>query len=193
LQHIYRSLNTDGKARAAVVLPDNVLFADGDGEKIRKDLMEKCNLHTILRLPTGIFYAQGVKTNVLFFTRGKTDKANTKEVWIYDLRNDMPSFGKTNPLKKEHFDDFVECYADSDLSARKETYSEENPNGRWRKFTYEEILARDKTSLDITWMKSDSDAEDFTLAELLEQIKEKSTNISKAVAELEALIGEVEE
>ena len=193
LQHIYRSLNTDGKARAAVVLPDNVLFADGDGERIRKDLMEKCNLHTILRLPTGIFYAQGVKTNVLFFTRGKTDKDNTKEVWIYDLRNDMPSFGKTNPLKKEDFDDFVACYADGDLSARKETYSEENPNGRWRKFTYEEILARDKTSLDITWIKSDTGADDYTLAELLEQIKEKSANISKAVNELEALVGEVEE
>lgn len=193
LQHIYRSLNTNGKARAAVVLPDNVLFADGDGERIRKDLMEKCNLHTILRLPTGIFYAQGVKTNVLFFTRGKTDKGNTKEVWIYDLRNDMPSFGKTNPLKREDFDDFVICYADGDLSARKETYSEENPNGRWRRFTYEEILARDKTSLDITWIKSDSGADDYTLAELLDQIKEKSANISKAVTELEALIGEVEE
>ena len=77
--------------------------------------MDKCNLHTILRLPTGIFYAQGVKTNVLFFTRGKTDKHNTKEVWIYDLRNDMPSFGKTNPLKTEHFGDFVNCYADGDL------------------------------------------------------------------------------
>lgn len=193
LQHIYRSLNTNGKARAAVVLPDNVLFADGDGERIRKDLMEKCNLHTILRLPTGIFYAQGVKTNVLFFKRGKTDKGNTKEVWIYDLRNDMPSFGKTNPLKREDFDDFVICYADGDLAARKETYSEENPNGRWRRFTYEEILARDKTSLDITWIKSDSGADDYTLAELLDQIKEKSANISKAVAELEALIGEVEE
>ena len=91
LQHIYRSLKANGKARAAVVLPDNVLFADGDGERIRRDLMDKCNLHTILRLPTGIFYAQGVKTNVLFFTRGKTDKHNTKEIWIYDLRNDMPS------------------------------------------------------------------------------------------------------
>ena len=111
LQHIYRSLKANGKARAAVVLPDNVLFADGDGERIRLDLMDKCNLHTILRLPTGIFYAQGVKTNVLFFTRGKTDKHNTKEIWIYDLRNDMPSFGKTNPLKSEHFDDFLKCYA----------------------------------------------------------------------------------
>ena len=193
LQHIYRSLKTNGKARAAVVLPDNVLFADGDGERIRLDLMDKCNLHTILRLPTGIFYAQGVKTNVLFFTRGKTDKHNTKEVWIYDLRNDMPSFGKTNPLKSEHFDDFVECYADGDLSKRKETYSEENPNGRWRKFTIEDILARDKTSLDITWMKVDSGTDDYTLAELLDMIKEKSNNIAKAVAELEALIGEVEE
>lgn len=193
LQHIYRSLKANGKARAAVVLPDNVLFADGDGERIRRDLMDKCYLHTILRLPTGIFYAQGVKTNVLFFTRGKTDKHNTKEVWIYDLRNDMPSFGKTNPLKSEHFDDFVKCYADGDLSKRKETYSEENPNGRWRKFTIEDILARDKTSLDITWMKVDSGTEDNTLAELLDMIKEKSNNIAKAVAELEALIGEVEE
>lgn len=193
LQHIYRSLKTNGKARAAVVLPDNVLFADGDGEHIRLDLMDKCNLHTILRLPTGIFYAQGVKTNVLFFTRGKTDKHNTKEVWIYDLRNDMPSFGKTNPLKSEHFDDFVECYADGDLSKRKETYSEENSNGRWRKFTIEDILARDKTSLDITWMKADSGTDDYTLAELLNMIKEKSNNIAKAVEELEALIGEVEE
>ncbi len=193
LQHIYRSLKINGKARAAVVLPDNVLFADGDGERIRLDLMDKCNLHTILRLPTGIFYAQGVKTNVLFFTRGKTDKQNTKEVWIYDLRNDMPSFGKTNPLKSEHFDDFVECYADGDLSKRKETYSEDNPNGRWRKFTIEDILARDKTSLDITWMKADSGTDDYTLAELLDIIKKKSNNIAKAVAELETLIGEVEE
>lgn len=94
LQHIYRSLKADGKARAAVVLPDNVLFADGEGERIRKDLMDKCTLHTVLRLPTGIFYAQGVKTNVLFFTRGTTDKDNTKEVWFYDLRTNMPSFGK---------------------------------------------------------------------------------------------------
>ncbi len=193
LQHIYRSLKADGKARAAVVLPDNVLFADGDGERIRIDLMNKCNLHTILRLPTGIFYAQGVKTNVLFFTRGKTEKQNTKEVWIYDLRSDMPSFGKKNPLKSEHFDEFIKCYADGDLSKRKETYSEENPNGRWRKFTVEEILARDKTSLDITWMKAESSIDDCTLSELLDMIKEKSDSIAKAVAELEQLLGEVNE
>ena len=193
LQHIYRSLNTNGKARAAVVLPDNVLFADGDGEKIRRDLMEKCNLHTILRLPTGIFYAQGVKTNVLFFTRGAHDTGNTREIWFYDLRSDMPSFGKTNPLKESHFDEFVTCYAGGDLSARHETWSVDNPNGRWRRYTYEEILARDKTSLDITWMKSSTGTDDYTLAELLEQIKTKSANIAKAVAALEELIGEVDE
>ena len=175
------------------MLPDNVLFADGDGEKIRRDLMEKCNLHTILRLPTGIFYAQGVKTNVLFFTRGTQDTGNTREIWFYDLRSDMPSFGKTNPLKESHFDEFVACYASGDLSARHETWSEDNPNGRWRRYTYEEILARDKTSLDITWMKSGSDTDDYTLTELLEQIKTKSTSIANAVAALEELLGEVDE
>jgi len=193
LQHIYRSLNTTGNARAAVVLPDNVLFADGDGERIRQDLMEKCNLHTILRLPTGIFYAQGVKTNVLFFSRGKSDKGNTKEIWFYDLRSDMPSFGKTNPLKESHFDEFVDCYKGGKLEERTQTYSEENPNGRWRKYTIDEIMARDKTSLDITWMRGAATGEDYTLSELLEQIKEKSANISQAVAALEELIGEVDE
>lgn len=110
LQHIYRSLKANGKARAAVVLPDNVLFADGDGQAIRRDLMEKCDLHTILRLPTGIFYAQGVKTNVFFFTSGTSDQGNTKEVWFYDLRTNMPSFGKTHPLKREDFAGFVAAY-----------------------------------------------------------------------------------
>ena len=193
LQHIYRSLNTTGNARAAVVLPDNVLFADGDGERIRQDLMEKCNLHTILRLPTGIFYAQGVKTNVLFISRGKSDKGNTKEIWFYDLRSDMPSFGKTNPLKESHFDEFVDCYKGGKLEERTPTYSEENPNGRWRKYTIDEIMARDKTSLDITWMRGAATGEDYTLSELLEQIKEKSANIVQAVAALEELIGEVDE
>lgn len=193
LQHIYRSLKADGKARAAVVLPDNVLFADGEGEKIRLDLMNKCNLHTILRLPTGIFYAQGVKTNVLFFTREKTEKGNTKNIWFYDLRSEMPSFGKTNPLKIEHFAEFEKCYCPDCMENREETYSEENPNGRWRKFTFEEIAARDKTSLDITWIKAQNASDDYTLEELLDQIKQKSLNIATAVAELEKLISEVEE
>lgn len=194
LQHIYRSLRTDtGTARAAVVLPDNVLFADGDGENIRKDLMEKCNLHTILRLPTGIFYAQGVKTNVLFFERGKTDTGNTKEIWIYDLRSNMPSFGKTNPLLRSHFDEFVECYCAGHMQDRKETYSATNSEGRWRKYRYEEIRARDKTSLDITWIRSGESVDDRTLAELLEEIGEKVANINKAVAALKELIGDLEE
>ncbi|MDE7207467.1 MAG: type I restriction-modification system subunit M [Lachnospiraceae bacterium] len=194
LQHIYRSLRTDtGKARAAVVLPDNVLFADGDGENIRKDLMEKCNLHTILRLPTGIFYAQGVKTNVLFFSRGTKDTGNTKEVWIYDLRSNMPSFGKTNPLLRSHFDEFIECYKADAFSERKETYSADNPEGRWRRYTYEEILDRDKTSLDITWIRNGEATDDRTLAELLGEIEEKATNISEAVNALKALIGDLEE
>lgn len=194
LQHIYRSLNTNGKARAAVVLPDNVLFADNDGEKIRKDLMEKCNLHTILRLPTGIFYAQGVKTNVLFFNRGNKDRGNTKEVWIYDLRSNMPSFGKTNPLTRSYFDEFVECYCAGHLQDRKETWSEENPEGRWRRFDYEnDILTRDKTSLDITWIRSGGIVDDRSLAELLAEIEEKALNINNAVGELKSLLGDIDE
>ena len=140
LQHIYRSLKPDGRARAAVVLPDNVLFADGDGAKIRVDLMDKCNLHTVLRLPTGIFYAQGVKTNVLFFTRGVSEKDNTQEVWFYDLRTNMPSFGKTNPLKEEHFTDFIAAYTAEDRAAVQDE--------RWRCFTRQEISERND-SLDM--------------------------------------------
>ena len=123
LQIIYNSLKKDGKARAAVVVPDNVLFADGVGEQIRQDLMNKCNLHTILRLPTGIFYAQGVQTNVLFFTRGESDKDNTKDVWIYDMRHQMRSFGKRNPLNKKDFADFEKLFCADDRSKRKETWN----------------------------------------------------------------------
>lgn len=115
LQHIYRSLKRGG--RAAVVLPDNVLFAGGEGKRIREDFMDKCNLHTILRLPTGIFYAQGVKTNVLFFDRGHTEKGNTTGVWYYDLRNEMPSFGKRTPLTTAHFSDFEAAYTAKDRFA----------------------------------------------------------------------------
>ncbi len=110
LQHIYRSLKKNGNAKAAVILPDNVLFEDGDGQRIRKDLMDKCNLHTILRLPTGIFYAAGVKTNVLFFTRGKTETDNTQNIWFYDMRTNMPSFGKRTPFTRKAFTDFVKAY-----------------------------------------------------------------------------------
>lgn len=147
LQHIYRSLKADGKARAAVVLPDNVLFQEGDGTKIREDLMDKCNLHTILRLPTGIFYAQGVKTNVLFFTRGIEDKGNTKDVWFYDLRTNMPNFGKTNPLKESYFDEFVKAYTAEDR--------EKVEDERWNKFTREQIKEKND-NLDLGLIKDDS-------------------------------------
>lgn len=172
LQHIYRSLKSDGKARAAVVLPDNVLFADGDGEKIRVDLMNKCNLHTILRLPTGIFYAQGVKTNVLFFTRGKTDEDNTKELWIYDLRTNMPSFGKTNKLKKEHFNDFIKAYQAEDRT----TVNDE----RWNCFTREQI-AEKGNSLDLGLIRDESILDYEDLPDPVESAEDAITQLEMAV------------
>ncbi len=185
LQHIYRSLKADGKARAAVVLPDNVLFADGEGEKIRVDLMDKCNLHTILRLPTGIFYAQGVKTNVLFFTREKTDKGSTKEVWFYDLRTNMPSFGKTNPLKTEHFTDFEAAYEAADRHAVRDD--------RFCVFTREQI-AEKGNSLDLGLIRDDSvvDYEDLpdpiaSGEEAIAQLEEAVDLLMSVVQELKAL------
>ena len=182
LQHIYRSLKANGKARAAVVLPDNVLFADGDGERIRVDLMDKCNLHTVLRLPTGIFYAQGVKTNVLFFTRGRTDKGNTKEVWFYDLRTNMPSFGKTNTLKVEHFDDFVAAYTAEDRRA----VSDE----RWCAFTREKIEAKGN-SLDLGLIRDDSVLDYNELPDPIESAEEAVANLEEAVDLLMSVIREL--
>ncbi len=187
LQHIYRSLRTDGKSRAGVVLPDNVLFADGDGAKIRADLMDKCNLHTILRLPTGIFYAQGVKTNVLFFTRGTNDKGNTKEVWIYDMRTNMPSFGKTTPLKHEHFDSFIKAYTTEDRRAIQDE--------RWSVFTREQIIQKND-SLDLGLIRDDSvlDYEDLqdpieSGEEIIAQLEEATDLIMSVVKELKSLGG----
>lgn len=192
LQIIYNSLKKDGKARAAVVVPDNVLFADGVGEQIRKDLLNKCNVHTILRLPTGIFYAQGVQTNVLFFTRGTTDTDNTKETWVFDMRNNMRSFGKRNPLNKDDFKEFIECYCADDMSKRKETWSEENPNGRWRKFTIDELNKRENTNLDIFWMEEEQEGPDYSIPELLEIMDESSQQISSSVAKLKELLAGIE-
>lgn len=156
LQHIRTMLKTDGKA--AVVLPDNVLFEGGAGETVRKRLMQSTELHTILRLPTGIFYANGVKANVLFFNNKPASKeAWTKEVWFYDYRTNIHHTLKKNPLKLEDLSDFIENYNPSNIHNRKETFNaENNPDGRWRKFTYEEITGRDKTSLDISWIKDKS-------------------------------------
>jgi len=188
LQHIMVSLRTGG--RAAVVLPDNVLFESGAGETIRKELLNNYNLHTILRLPTGIFYAQGVKANVLFFKRGQS----TKEVWYYDYRTGIKHTLANKPLMRSDLDDFVKCYNAENISERQETYdAEKNPNGRWRKFDVKDLLSRDKTSLDISWIKLTDDDEDYTLSELMQTIQEKSDNISKAVAELQKLMANISE
>jgi type I restriction enzyme M protein len=180
LQHIYRYLLPGG--RAAVVLPDNVLFEGNVGKEIRRDLMDKCNLHTILRLPTGIFYAQGVKTNVLFFTRGKTDKGNTQEVWVYDLRANMPQFGKRTPLTREHFADFEKAFGSDPqgnpaaLKKRKDT----GETGRFRKFTRQWIAERDD-SLDISWLKDDS-------AEASADLPEPAILAASAMEEMAAIM-----
>lgn len=184
LQHIYRSLKNNGKARAAVVLPDNVLFADGDGQRIREDLMNKCNLHTVLRLPTGIFYAQGVKTNVLFFTRGTSDHDNTSEVWFYDLRTNMPSFGKTNPLKKEHFENFKKAYTASNRHDIKDE--------RWSVYTYEQIAEEGKNhSLDLGLIKDDSVIDYSDLPDPIESGEECIAQLEEAVDLLQSVVKEL--
>lgn len=182
LQHIYRSLNTKGTARAAVVLPDNVLFADGDGVNIRVDLMEKCRLHTVLRLPTGIFYAQGVKTNVLFFERGRSDEGNTTEVWFYDLRTNMPSFGKTNPLKEEHFAGFEAAYTAADRRAVEDE--------RWSVYTREQINEKGNT-LDLGLIRDDSVLDYEDLPNPVDSGEEAIAQLEEAVDLLQSVVNEL--
>jgi len=155
LQHIKTMLKVTGEA--AVVLPDNVLFEGGAGEEVRKQLMKTTDLHTILRLPTGLFYANGVKANVLFFdNKAASKEAQTKEVWIYDYRTNIHHTLKKKQMTTEDLAEFVQLYNPGNRHKRKETWSEANPEGRFRKFSYEEILARDKTNLDIFWLKDQS-------------------------------------
>ena len=156
VQHIHTLLKSTGQA--AVVLPDNVLFEGGAGETVRKKLMETTDLHTILRLPTGIFYAQGVKANVLFFDNKPASKDPwTREIWVYDYRSNIHHTLKKNPLRFEDLKDFMACYQPGQRHKRTEIWHpESNPEGRWRKFNYQEIVERDKTSLDITWIKDKS-------------------------------------
>lgn len=177
LQHIRTLLKETGEA--AVVLPDNVLFEGGAGETVRKELMKSTELHTILRLPTGIFYRPGVKANVLFFDNksGARDPW-TREIWFYDYRTNIHHTLKKKPMTFEDLEDFIQCYNPSNRNERKETWSETNPNGRWRKFTYDEILERDKTSLDIFWLKDESLADldnlpdpDILANEIIENIE----------------------
>lgn len=156
VQHIRTMLKSTGQA--AIVVPDNVLFEGGAGEIIRRKLLENTDLHTILRLPTGIFYANGVKANVLFFDNREASPAPwTKEVWYYDYRTNVHHTLKKKPLRYENLQDFIRCYNPENRHKRKQTWSEKKkPDGRWRKFSYDELIARDKTSLDIFWLKDKS-------------------------------------
>ncbi|MDP3133356.1 MAG: N-6 DNA methylase, partial [Burkholderiaceae bacterium] len=169
VQHIKTLLKTHG--RAAVVLPDNVLFEGGAGETIRKKLLHECDVHTLLRLPTGLFYAQGVKANVLFFEkRPASETPWTTQLWIYDLRTNQHFTLKTNPLRKEDLAEFVGLYKAGNRHQRQPTWSADadaakgsGPQGRWRAYSHAELLARDKASLDIFWLKDDSLADSDNL------------------------------
>lgn len=199
LQHIYNNLKAGG--RAGVVLPDNVLFEAGIGTDIRRDLMDKCNLHTILRLPTGIFYAQGVKTNVLFFTKGtpdnpRQDKNCTTATWVYDLRTNMPSFGKRTPFTPEHLAPFEAVFGEKSdgTSPRCEgewsfTDAPHTPeNSRWRVFSREWIRAEKGDSLDISWLKDNDSIDAHTLATPTVLAGEALAYLTEAMNELTALI-----
>ena len=155
VQHVKTILEQNG--RAAVVVPDNVLFEGGAGEQVRRKLLHECDVHTLLRLPTGIFYAQGVKANVIFFERKPASKDPwTKKLWIYDFRTNINFTLKQNPLTRTDLDEFVTCYNPENRHDRKSTWSEETPEGRWRVFDYKELIARDKVNMDIFWLRDES-------------------------------------
>lgn len=183
VQHRYRALKPGG--RCAMVVPDNVLFEDGVGVEVRRDLMDKCDLHTLLRLPTGIFYAQGVKTNVLFFTRGKeTDRGNTKTVWVYDLRTNMPRFGKTTPLTRDHFAEFEKAFGDDPYG--KSRRKDQGEEGRFRKFTRDQVSARGD-NLDISWLRDENAMHADDLPEPGEIAARITEKLRTALAEMQGL------
>lgn len=168
VQHVKTLLKVNG--RCAIVVPDNVLFEGGAGETVRRKLLEQCEVHTLLRLPTGIFYAQGVKANVLFFDgRPGREKPWTEKLWVYDLRTNMHFTLKTNPLKRADLDEFVDCFNPENRHQRRQKWSEKNPDGRWRSFPYEELAKRDKLNLDIFWIKDKTleDAENLPEPDIL--------------------------
>ena len=185
LQHIMSIVRTNG--RVAVVLPDNVLTDGGATAKVREKLLKDFNLHTILRLPTGIFYANGVKTNVLFFEKGKS----TEDIWVYDYRTGVKHTMATKPMTRANLDDFVACYCSGHMQDRASTYSAEEPNGRWRKFTKEEVYSRDLLKLDFKWMDL-GEKDDRTIGELLTDMQAKASAITDAVAKLQELLGGIE-
>lgn len=185
LQHIMSIVKTGG--RVAVVLPDNVLTDGNATAKVREKLLADFNLHTILRLPTGIFYAGGVKTNVLFFEKG----SKTKDIWVYDYRTGVKHTMATKPMTRADLDDFVNCYCSGHLEDRKETYSEKNPNGRWRKYSEEEVYSRDQLKLDFKWMDL-TERDDRTINELLDEMQDKAAAICDAVSKLQELLGGID-
>jgi len=192
LQHIYLGLKPGG--RAAAVFPDNVLFESNVGRLIRADLMDKCNLHTILRLPSGIFYAQGVKTNVLFFTRGKREKGNTKEVWVYDLRANTPQFGKRTSLMREHFAEFEAAFGNDPLggAASLAQRTDTGEEGRFRKFSRDWIAER-SDNLDISWLKDEREYDDGELPDPAILAQEAMGELEAAIAELQGILQELGE
>jgi type I restriction enzyme M protein len=170
LQHVKTLLKING--RCAIVMPDNVLFEGGAGETVRRNMLKQFDVHTLLRLPTGIFYAQGVKANVLFFdAKPAQEAAWTKKLWVYDLRTNMHFTLKTNPLKRADLDEFVECFKPSRTHNRKPTWTEKKTEGRWRCFDYDELVKRDKINLDISWLKDKSleDSDDLPEPDVLAQ------------------------
>lgn len=186
LQHIMSIVKTGG--RVGVVLPDSVLTDGNATQRVREKLLKDFNLHTILRLPTGIFYAGGVKTNVLFFEKG----IPTKDIWVYDYRIGVKHTQVTKPLKRENLNEFVDCYCVGHMEDRVETYNAEtNPNGRWRRYTQEEIAKRDGLNLDFKWLDF-GDEDDRTVSEILAEMKSESNEIAQAVAQLQELLGGIE-
>ena len=186
LQHIMSIVKTGG--RVGVVLPDSVLTDTGSTARVRRKLLDDFNLHTILRLPTGIFYAQGVKTNVLFFEKGKP----TKDIWVYDYRTGIKHTLVQNPLKREDLNDFVEKYCIGHFDDRKETFSEENPNGRWRKFSIKEINKDENVILGFKWIKEDDD-DDKSIGDYLLEIENVSNKLSDSVLALKKLLEGIED
>ena len=191
LQHIRSLLRING--RAAVVLPDNVLFEGGAGEVIRLKLLHECDLHTLLRLPTGIFYAQGVKANVLFFERrAGSPRAATKRLWVYDLRTNKHFTLKTRPLQRADLDEFVRLYQPGAIHERQPTWSEANPEGRWRAYELEELLARDRINLDLFWLKDESLLDSDSLPEPDLIAAEIADDLRSALEQMEAILGDLE-
>lgn len=192
VQHVKTILDIHG--RAAVVVPDNVLFEGGAGETIRRKLLHECDVHTLLRLPTGLFYAQGVKANVLFFDKKPASETPwTKQLWIYDFRTNQNFTLKTKKLKRDILDEFVACYHPENRFERTPTWSETNPDGRWRVYDYNELMARDKASLDISWLRDESleDSSNLPAPELLAQ--EIADDLEAALEQIRGVLNGLEE